>query len=123
MGAPAPDGENAADATDNMAAANDTAMAGNAAMPSSATPSASKPVTIKQTISYRCDDPDKSVVKIDYMSDDMAAMIRMGAGAPLRVVADKPGGPFTEDGGTRLSGGGKEIVLKAADGKTMSCKG
>lgn len=106
------------DAANRMAGANASMTAeGNAAM------GAAKPVTIKKTVSYRCDDADKSVVKVDYMSDDLAAMIRMGTGAPVKVSTDKIGGPMAADDGTRLSVSGKEVVVKSADGKTMNCKG
>jgi hypothetical protein len=115
-------------ATMNGAASSD-AMSDNSAMPPGAAMdnkagmAGGKPATIKKTISYRCDDTEKSIVKIDYMSDDLAAMIRMGTGAPVRLTTDKIGGPMTAADGTRLSGSGKEIVLKTADGKSMSCKG
>lgn len=116
----------AANTADAVAGMNDSAMPpANRAMPSgneaASMTGPKKPATIKKTTSYRCD--DKSVVKVDYMSDDLTAMVRTGTEAPVLLKTDKVGGAMTSEGGARLSGSGAEIVFKAADGKSLSCKG
>jgi hypothetical protein len=79
-----------------------------------------KPTTIAKTTSYRCD--DKSIIKIDYMSDETSAMIRAEGKPPLLLKADKIGGAMAADDGSRLSSSGKEVVYKMAEGKSVTCK-
>ncbi len=101
-------------AGDNMSAGAATGNNSAATMPA-------KTPTITKTTTYRCD--DKSVLKVDYMSDEISAIVRADGEAPTLLKAERSGGPMTAESGARLSGSGAEIAYRNTKGKTVGCKG
>ena len=78
------------------------------------------PPPIAATVEYRC--KDNSLVTVDWFKGDMMATIHpTKTGAPVRLTADKQGGPFTADGGYKLTGDQKKIEWTDAGKKEQAC--
>ena len=71
------------------------------------------PPSILATKVYRC--ADNSVVKVDYMSDNKSANVRVGKDGPVtQVVAAEPGKPLTAAGGYSVEGSADSSSAKIA---------
>jgi hypothetical protein len=94
---------------DNANAGNNIGMAEPAPMPPS----------IKTSATYRCD--DKSVAKIDFMSDGLSANVTVGDKPPLMLKTEAAGSAMTSADGGRLSGTGAKVSLKLPGGASQAC--
>jgi hypothetical protein len=71
------------------------------------------PPSILSTKLYRC--ADNSVVKVDYLSDNKSANVRVGKDGPVtQVVAAEAGKPMTAAGGFSIEGSAGSSSAKIA---------
>ena len=83
-------------------------------------PPVTLPPPIAATIEYRC--KDNSLVTVDWFKGDMQVTLHpTKEGAPVHLKADKQGGPFTADGGYKLSGDQKKITWSDAGKPEQTC--
>jgi hypothetical protein len=81
------------------------------------------PPAIRSSKTYRC--KDNSIVYVSFLEDDVTALVRDKEEEPpvARLKAPKPGEPFVDEAGFKLSGSGSSVTYTSPDSGTLTCKG
>jgi len=78
------------------------------------------PPTVKSSKKYRC--ADGAVVSVDFLSDDLSAMVTPEKGSVTALKAAEKGKPFTAEG-YAVSGTGSPVSITLPGKGSQSCKG
>lgn len=81
------------------------------------------PPAIRSSKTYRC--KDNSIVYVSFLEDDITALVRDKEEEPpvAKLKAPKPGEPFVDEAGFKLSGSGSSVTYTSPDSGTLTCKG
>ena len=81
------------------------------------------PPAIRSSKTYRC--KDNSIVYVSFLEDDVSALVRDKEEEPpiAKLKAPKPGEPFVNEDGFKLSGSGSSVTYTSPDSGTLTCKG
>lgn len=78
------------------------------------------PPAIRADRTLRCS--DGSLIAVVFFQGDEQVNVRTPPTAkPVRLTATEAGGPYTADGGWRLTGNDDEVTLTAPDKKALTC--
>ena len=78
------------------------------------------PPSVKANKQFRC--KDNSLLFVDYMSDDVTALLRTEkGGAATTLKAAEAGQPFTAEGGYTIDGSGDNVTITVPGKSAQAC--
>lgn len=78
------------------------------------------PPAIRADHTFRCS--DSSLVAVVFFQGDKQVNVRVPpTGSPVRLTAEEAGGPYTAEGGWRLTGDEENITVTQPDKAALTC--